>query len=94
MGVRCLALAKQCTPDFAKHDQKMNLPLIWSCRDDPPSLVAKRVDVIWPKLEDCTFPDGWPKLGWFSMSNASTRRLKLRPSRILVSFSPYMSRSA
>jgi hypothetical protein len=58
MGVRCLALARQCTPDFAKPDQKVNLPPIWSCRDDPISLVAKRVAVIRPKLDDCVLPDG------------------------------------
>jgi hypothetical protein len=38
----------------------MNLPLICNCRDDPPSLVANRVAVICPKLDDCTFPEGCP----------------------------------
>jgi len=58
MGARRPALAKQRTPDFAKHNQKANLPLICNYRDDPPSLIAKRVAVIRPKFEDRTFPDG------------------------------------
>jgi hypothetical protein len=73
----------------------MNFPLSWSWRDDPPSLVAKRVEVIWPKVADCTLFVGWPKLGWLRMSKASTRRLKVSRSPMSrVSFSPERSRSA
>ena len=70
------------------------MPLIWSCRDEPPSLVAKRVEEIWPKLDDVVLPDGWPKFGWLRMSNASMRSLKLTDSKILVSFCADTSTSA
>ncbi len=38
--------------------QNTNFPLSCSCRDEPPSLVAKRVAVICPNDEDCTLLPG------------------------------------